>query len=121
MDDENVADFLAHFGVKGMRWGVRRQENAGSTKPSRKERKQAEKERVRSEREAAFNAHIEKARGLVQQSLKDPDTLVLLNGRQIVTGREFVQHMTNGGLMDVNTTRVYATIDKTTKKYVVQG
>lgn len=37
---EEVDEFLAHYGVKGMRWGVRkRSEGGGSSEPTRKERR----------------------------------------------------------------------------------
>lgn len=32
IDDPEVEDFLAHFGVKGMRWGVRRNDYDGATR-----------------------------------------------------------------------------------------
>lgn len=40
---EKVSNFLKHYGVKGMKWGVRRGDNAsGGSKPSKKEVKTAE-------------------------------------------------------------------------------
>lgn len=36
MIDDSVEDFLAHYGVKGMRWGVRKDPETGSSRPSAK-------------------------------------------------------------------------------------
>jgi len=97
--DEHVYDFLEHRGVKGMHWGVRKSngDKPSSKKPSRQEK-----------REAKTAAREKKVNDLVSTSLKEPTALILLNGRHLITGEEFVNHMTNGGLMDVRLTRVYA-------------
>lgn len=40
---EDLDNVLAHFGVKGMKWGVRRGDSDGSSGPSRSERRQEKK------------------------------------------------------------------------------
>lgn len=93
-----VANVLAHHGVKGMKWGQHK-------KLSRKE--------VRAEKHAFYEA---KANRLIQQALKDPTTLIALNTGgvhpTVVTGREFVQHLSYGGVMNIKMTDVYATKKK---------
>lgn len=48
-----------------------------------------------------------KAASLLNDAVNNPDGVVLLNGRQIVTTKEFVDHMVNGGIVDINSTQVY--------------
>lgn len=109
MSEVKAEDFLSHYGVKGMRWGQRKGRNSSGGKMSRKERKAAK-----------FEANVKQANDLIAKSLKDPKVLINLNGRMIVTGKEFTTHMANGGLLDVKTTKVYAELDRKNKTYVLQ-
>lgn len=90
-----VDDVLAHHGVKGQKWGQHKKLN-------RKE--------VRAEKHAFYE---NKANRLIQQSLKDPTTLIALNTGgtfpTVVTGREFISHLSQGGVMNIKMTDVYAT------------
>lgn len=75
---------LAHFGVKGMRWGVRRQSSpSGNSGPSRKQARQL-KNNVR-------NAQIDKARAAVAKRQQE-EALAL----QIKSGKERVAHILAG-------------------------
>jgi hypothetical protein len=107
-------DFVKHFGTRGMRWGVRNSRDSNSFKPNRKERRQ--------EKRLAKNAAQEKkVNDIIKTSLKQPTrTLVLLNGQQVVTGKEFVDHMTAGGRMNVKTTRIYARQQGKTGPFVLE-
>ena len=105
--------YLDHSGVKGMRWGVRKKQNhpdVGNRKLSgRKAKKQAR-----------IQANHAKATKLVGDALKKPNDLILLNGRMVVTGKEFTDHMMAGGLLDIKTSRVYATQATPNSKYKLQ-
>jgi hypothetical protein len=94
-----VDDVLAHHGVKGMKWGERK-----AAKPAKLSRKQ-----VKAEKHAFYQ---NKANSLVQEALKNPKTLIALNTGgtfpTIVTGREFITHLSNGGVMNIKATDVYA-------------
>jgi hypothetical protein len=48
MTTQELDDFLAHYGVKGMKWGIRKDRSSGSGGLSRSERK-AEKKAVKKE------------------------------------------------------------------------
>lgn len=110
---ETEDNVLGHFGVKGMHWGVRKSRDSDSSsktkKPSRKERRAA--------KQAATQKKVE---DLVKSSLRDRTQLVLLNGQQVVTGEEFVQHMSNGGYMNARTTRLYARQQSKGGPYVLE-
>lgn len=93
--------YLRHVGIKGMHWGQRR-------------------ERKKKEKQARFAENQKKANDLLRTALKDSNTLILLNKHHIVTGKEFVDHLSNGGLLDVNTSRVYAKQKKPGGAYVLQ-
>jgi hypothetical protein len=106
--DEDIYAFLEHHGVKGMRWGSRKGASSGDKRRGFRQRR-ADKRQAR----------IQKANDLMTTALKDPEVLIKLNNQQIVTGRQFVQFMGRGGLMDVRTTDIYA--KKGPKgKYVLQ-
>lgn len=107
MSNQEVDDFLEHFGVKGMRWGVRNG-GSGSTKtesskkkPSRAEKKAAKKE-----------FYQQKAQRVLAKSLEDPEVLINLKTvdiyPSIVSGKEFVDYVSRGGVFDVKLTDVYA-------------
>lgn len=113
MTTDSVYDFFEHHGIKGMRWGSRKSSDSGSSaKPKKLSR--------HDKRQAKFAANQQKAQNILASSLKEPTSLVLLNGRQVITGKEFVQHMSNGGLMDVRTTRVYARQQTKNGPYVLE-
>ena len=109
--DENS---LQHFGKKGMKWGVRKEKQQSnslgkSNKPSRKEKKQ--------EKQAAT---IKRGENLVNLALKEPKSLILLNRKQIVTGKDFVSYLSKGGLLDIDGSGVYARqLDGPNKQYTM--
>lgn len=102
MEKQKVDAFIAHHGKKGMRWGIRNKQNPSeSPKVSRQVRKA-------QERQAQFQKNQAKAADFLNTALKDPQVLIKLNGRTVVTGKEFTDHLIAGGLLDVNTTSIYA-------------
>lgn len=58
-----------------------------------------------------------KAQNIIDVASKDHESLIALktgNGQHlIVTGKQFIDHMTAGGLMDIKASDVYATRDRT--------
>ena len=67
---QDVDSFLEHYGVKGMRWGVRKNVTS-SHKKSRRE-KRAEKKAAKQE------FYNQKAQNILAKSLEDPDTIISL-------------------------------------------
>ena len=114
---QDVDSFLEHYGVKGMRWGVRKNVTS-SHKKSRRE-KRAEKKAAKQE------FYNKKAQNIIAKSLEDPDTIVSLKTTDVyptlVTGREFVEYASKGGIFDIRYTDIYATKDKESNTYVVNN
>lgn len=102
MSDEE----LMHFGVKGMRWGVRR-ERPDTPKISRRENR-------RMNREARNNFRQEKAKKILDSAMKDGSNVMVM-GRfnqeaypTMMSGKEFVTAISKGSSFDVDTIEVIA-------------
>lgn len=110
-------DVLAHFGVKGMKWGKRKGENS-SPKISRKENRQLN-------REAAADFYENKLNTIYGEAKKKGDA-VLIKTRDpgeyastILTGKEFARGLEAGGMLDIKVTEVYARQPKPKSQYVL--
>lgn len=75
-DDMEPTNFLAHYGVKGMKWGIRR-DRGGSPKPTRARAKE-EAAKARDKQGVALNARIEKLKGGTGRPL-------VVNGKKLST------------------------------------
>lgn len=102
MIDYDVDDFLAHYGKKGMKWGVRTKHTE-----SRKEFK------ARAKKEQG-EYHEKKANDMLSLAFKGGNNVLLatkFSGDQhgsIITGKEFVNQMSKSRAFDVRLTEVYA-------------
>lgn len=107
---ESPEEYLEHHGVKGMKWGVRRnRDSGGSDKPRKISRGENRRLNKKAEREFYQN----KINDIFEKSLKlDTDIFIAANTggpiTQIMTGREFVIHMANGGLLNPKTSEIWA-------------
>lgn len=112
---ENPSDVLAHFGVKGMKWGKRKGEDS-SPKISRKENRQLN-------REAADKFNQEKLTTIYDEA-KAKGEAVLVKTRTpgdyattVMTGKQFTEALEDGGYLDVNTTEIFARQPKPDAQY----
>lgn len=109
MGHTEASDFLMHYGVKGMKWGVRKADNSSSSgKESRKEYR----ERIKTEKNEFYN---KKMSAIVDKAIKDGDDVIIQTlyageaYRTLTTGSEFVSQLSKGRAFDVTVTEVYAT------------
>ena len=136
-----VDDFLAHVGVKGMRWGVRKNDNGGSSgssgssgnnsggsgsgggdgadggkgkKPKYEESRREYRKRTRAEAQEFYD---KKAESIVNESLKRGDEILVKTffhdsyDFEIVTGKEFVQNLERGRAFNTPFTEIWAERD----------
>lgn len=106
-------DFLAHYGVRGMKWGKRKRYT---------EKRGEYKARVKSERQAHDQEHL--SRVLTTSLKKGEDVLVRTQlpndyAATIMTGKQFVEMAGKGALLNARTTDVFATLDKKQKQFVL--
>ena len=112
-----VEDELAHFGVKGMKWGVRKAQPTGSKRLSRKEVRKINKE-------GQTNFYLDRANRAFATAQQDPSVLIrtrpnLNTPPMILTGKEFFDHALRGGAFDIKMTAIYATKSSENGQYVV--
>lgn len=126
--------YLEHYGVKGMKWGVRKDEAVlrrltrdmtrvapeGATRAERKASRQADKKAwedyknstTRKERrQDAREAREQKLSYLVEEAVKDPYVLLatrnsITEAPTLVMGKEFVDHMSRGGAVNIGLTEL---------------
>ena len=93
---------ITHYGVKGMKWGVRKEK----PKISRKENRRLNKE-------ARMEFRVKKAEYLYKHAkTRGEKTLILValqnNISTIVNGKQFADHLERGGSFDVRMSEVFA-------------
>lgn len=116
MSDE-VDNFLAHFGVKGMKWGKRKGENSSVTAGASLAQapKRLSKKEVRQINRDGQNDH-DKARvqKVFDESYKKGEKVLVSTMMQgdyaktIMTGKQFVEHAMTGGAVNARSTDIYA-------------
>lgn len=129
---------LFHYGVKGMRWGVRRKlddeglavgsppgkkkssdSSSSKTSGSQKEApapKRSRKELRKINKEGADKFYRERAEKIIEEvsKSKGDDILVATIApgtgpyQTLLSGREFAEHLAAGGAIDIRNTDIYA-------------
>lgn len=119
----DVDRFLEHFGVKGMRWGVRRTDeqlaraskgkkdsSSKSEKESTSKPKKLTRQEVRQEKREFYE---KKASRILAEAAEKPDVLVSVltphsQFPTVVSGREFVDYARRGGAFNTRVSDIYA-------------
>lgn len=115
MPDPTREEALAHFGVKGMRWGHRKA--AESTGITRKQNRQMN-------REASEKFYADKATTLYKEAKKGGDSVLIETRlpfdsvKTVVTGRQFVEQLERGGALDIRVSEVFARQPSPDSQYV---
>lgn len=105
-------DFLAHYGVKGMKWGRRKAEGSSDSSGSSKESRKEYRSRVKQEKNEFYN---KKMSSIVDKAAKDGDDVMIKTlyagetYQTVTTGSDFVKQLSKGRAFDVTVTEVYAT------------
>lgn len=126
---------LFHYGVKGMRWGVRRKVDddglavgsppgkksgsdakGGSSDSSEQAPKRSRKELRKINKEGADKFYRERSERIIDEvsKSKGDDILVATIApgtgpyQTILSGREFAEHLAAGGVIDVRNTDIFA-------------
>lgn len=109
---ESTDDFLSHYGVKGMRWGVRKAKGSSDPSGSRKESRKEYRSRIKQERSEFYN---KKMSTIVDKAAKDGDNVMIKTlyagdlSQTVTTGTDFVKQLSKGRAFDVRATEVFAT------------
>ena len=98
---------LAHYGVKGMKWGVRKSSgpSAGSSNISRRQNR-------KMNRAASKKFYKNKANTIVKEVANRQSDVMLFDARRnrLMTGTDFVQRLQKtGGVFDAKYTDIVAT------------
>lgn len=116
-EDKPSLDDLAHHGIKGMHWGVRKAGTAPAAKISRKQNRQMNKA-------AANEFYTKKMHTLLAEGQKHGDKVLVATvlpgqtSRTVITGKALVKHLAAGGALNIQATEVYAKFDAKNKAYV---
>lgn len=113
---DNIDEFLAHHGVKGMKWGRRKHAAADEAiKTGVADKKMFSRRDVRKLNKATRQEYNLKKTTQAYNEAKAKGDNVLIKSRAagdyvdtVVTGKKFVAHIERGGTFDVTSTRVFA-------------
>lgn len=118
--EEDLEDFLAHYGVKGMKWGVRKEEKRAERAQKREERAQKTKAR-REKRAGKVDVRIDAMRTRISE-LNAAEAKTKWNFRKasIARDRRDVQKNMNQAIKDAKAIRAGKFTD-TEKKLLIGG
>lgn len=122
-----VEDFLAHYGKKGMKWGVRNDDtvSSGGVGESTKKLSRREVKKINKVNKEAYDGG--KASEVYLES-KGKGERVLVKSRAlgdfadtVMTGKQFVDYVEKGGAIDISSTRIFARQAKEGEAFVLNN
>ena len=125
----DTEDFLAHYGKKGMKWGVRTDDSGSSSssggsgkevKLSRRQARALDKARkTEYDGQMATNVYMEsKGKGeRVLVKTRTPGDFA----DTIMTGKQFVEYTEAGNALDLGSTRIFARQSKAGEQFVLNN
>lgn len=99
--------YLAHYGTKGMKWGVRK-----SSGPSAGSRNISRRQNRKMNRAASKKFYENKASTIVKEAANRKSDVMIFDARRnrLMTGNDFVQRLQKtGGVFDAKYTDIVAT------------
>lgn len=101
MSDVDVNEFLSHFGVAGMKWGVRNKSGSGDKSSSKSSGKKPGRKEKKAQAKAEQAKKVTEFRNSVIKDIgsRSPSELYLVNNKGtkiVMTGKEFVDYANMG-------------------------
>lgn len=109
-----VEDFLSHYGIKGMHWGVRRDRGASSKAPGSPDAERARSLQDRAKKQGAHTLSNEDLKHLTQrlQLEQQYSRLVVEEKNAIDHGHSFVKGLVSAGKTGVDAYNTYQQVQK---------
>lgn len=108
----NTDDFLAHYGVKGMKWGKRRAERRAQEDADRAGKQEYDRKKL----DEVYSESKKKGEKVLVKSRAAGDY-----ADTVMTGKQFVDYVERGGVVDAASTRIFARQAKAGEQFILNA